>query len=397
MSAPTLGDCCLAIVDCEHKTAPIDEYGHHFAVGTPAMRRNRIDYAEARRISEDTFRSWTRRLAPQLGDLLLAREAPVGPVVRIPITLNVAPGQRTVLLRPNPDVVDADYLYYLMISPEVQRRLLVKAEGSTVAHLNVADVRSLVLPGLPGIEEQRRIARVLRLLDDKIESAERISRLAEDLAQTYFQSWFVDYEPWGGAQPSDWAEGSLRDVLDLVKKSTRPGNKPERPYLPIDCLPMRSLGVNDFRPNEEAQSSLSLFDTDDILIGAMRVYFHRVSIAPFDGITRTTCFVLRPKVRAYLGFALLLCNQPSTIDFADASSKGSTMPYAVWDGGLAELKILVPPVAVVEQFQELVAPLIERVRDGLFEIRKLHDVRDEILPSLIAGVLEATELEESVA
>lgn len=166
----TLADACIAIVDCEHKTAPIDPRGQYFAVGTPAMRGNRIDYGEARRVSEETFKAWTRRLAPRPGDLLFAREAPVGPVVRIPETLNVAPGQRTVLLRPDPFSVESDYLFYLLTSPEQQVRLLQKAEGSTVPHLNVADVRSFELPKLPPLNTQKEIAAALRALDDKIES-----------------------------------------------------------------------------------------------------------------------------------------------------------------------------------------------------------------------------------
>lgn len=88
----TLDDACTHIVDCEHKTAPIDDAGSYYAVGTPAMRGNAINYAEARRINQSTFSDWTRRLRPMRGDLLFAREAPVGPLVRIPDSENVAPG-----------------------------------------------------------------------------------------------------------------------------------------------------------------------------------------------------------------------------------------------------------------------------------------------------------------
>lgn len=158
---------CSNIVDCEHKTAPIDEAGEYFAVGTPAMRDHRINYAEARRISSETFKAWTRRLTPQAGDLLLAREAPVGPIVRLPDTANVAPGQRTVLLRPNPRVAQSAFLYYALTAPAAQAGLIVKAEGSTVHHLNVPDIRSLEV-WVPSLPEQQAIAEVLGALDDKI-------------------------------------------------------------------------------------------------------------------------------------------------------------------------------------------------------------------------------------
>ena len=167
------------IVDCEHKTAPIDEAGEFFAVGTPAMKGNAINYSEARRISEETFRTWTRRMSPSTGDLLLAREAPVGPVVRIPDSNNVAPGQRTVLVRPL-EAIDARFLYYCLASPETQARMLTMAAGSTVPHLNVEEIRKLELGTLPSLRAQESIAEVLGALDDKIAANHRLHRLAID-------------------------------------------------------------------------------------------------------------------------------------------------------------------------------------------------------------------------
>lgn len=174
---------CSHIVDCEHKTAPIDEAGEYFAVGTPAMRDHRINYAEARRISRETFEAWTRRLSPRAGDLLFAREAPVGPVVRLPDVANVAPGQRTVLLRPDPDVVDSKFLYYALTAPAAQAGLLVKAEGSTVHHLNVPDIRSFEV-WVPSLREQQAIAEVLGALDDKIAANTALAATADLYAST---------------------------------------------------------------------------------------------------------------------------------------------------------------------------------------------------------------------
>ncbi|GGK53306.1 restriction endonuclease subunit S [Nocardia camponoti] len=181
-----LDDLCANIVDCAHKTAPIDVDGEFFAVGTPAMRGNRINYEEARRVSRETFELWTTRLKPQYGDLLLAREAPVGPVVRIPIEENVAPGQRTVLLRPNPERLDPVFAYYLLASPTIQRRLISMAEGSTVAHLNVADIREMSVGDLPPLAQQRAIAEVLGALDDKIAANSRTIDVTGQLSDALF-------------------------------------------------------------------------------------------------------------------------------------------------------------------------------------------------------------------
>lgn len=155
------------IVDCEHKTAPITPGGRFFAVGTPAMRGNFIDYSQARPISAETFQDWTKRLRPKVGDILFAREAPVGPVVQIPPAENIAPGQRTVLIRPGARI-DGRYLFYLLASRQIQDHIKAIAAGSTVPHLNVSDIRRLCLGSLPRLITQYSIGEVLGSLDDKI-------------------------------------------------------------------------------------------------------------------------------------------------------------------------------------------------------------------------------------
>lgn len=127
-------------------------------------------------------------MLPQSGDLLFAREAPVGPIVRIPETGNVAPGQRTMLLRPDPALVNTNFLYYLLTSPVQQERLLALATGSTVAHLNVADVRAFQLPTLPSVGQQRAIAEVLGALDDKIAANTKLAATAEALGRAQFRN-----------------------------------------------------------------------------------------------------------------------------------------------------------------------------------------------------------------
>ena len=220
----------------------------------------------------------------------------------------------------------------------------------------------------------------------------RVNDNLQQQTQAIFREWFIDYAPFGGEAPNNWKIGKLKDVLNLQKQGIKAGAEPELPYLPIDTIPMRTFAVTDFRPNEEAQSSLIKFSKDDILIGAMRVYFHRVIIAPCDGITRTTCFVLRPISPEYLSFGLLTCDLDSSIDYAQNTSKGSTMPYAVWDGGMGEIEVAIPPIEIAEQFNALVLPMLRQIQNSYFETRALRDLRDNLLPRLFSGELDVDNI-----
>lgn len=373
----TLADACTAIVDCEHKTAPIDPEGQYFAVGTPAMRGNRIDYGEARRISEETFQAWTRRLTPRAGDLLFAREAPVGPVVRIPGTRNVAPGQRTVLLRPDPFSVESDYLFYLLTSREQQVRLLQKAEGSTVPHLNVADVRAFELPLLPPLNTQKEIAATLRALDDKIESNRRAQRVGEGVLRAQVEALFEE---------SDGDDlGVLADYCSLAKESVKVWElHSELNYIGLEHVPRGSIFLDSWTSAEGLASNKSRFQAGDILFGKLRPYFKKVGVAPVDGVCSTDILVLRPRTPAVRALVAIVASSDSLIDSLSASSTGTRMPRASWND-LARWPV---PRLTAEQLSALESStelLLERLARLTFESKRLEQLRDALLPELLSG------------
>ena len=183
-SAVPLGEIAV-VVDCEHKTAPSatsgEEYG--YSVGTPHLRGGRIDYAAAKRVSEKTFQAWGRRAVPGAGDLILAREAPVGQVALVDPSRPTCLGQRTVLIR--------RFLHGYLLGRDAQIWMSDRSSGSTVEHLNVADVRKIPV-ALPSIQEQRHIACVLDAFDEVIASDRQLLRSAVDLAKAVYERAVAD-------------------------------------------------------------------------------------------------------------------------------------------------------------------------------------------------------------
>lgn len=212
-------------------------------------------------------------------------------------------------------------------------------------------------------------------------------------ARAIYKEWFIDFRQTSSTTPATWKHGKLKDVLQLHKRAIKAGANTMLPYLPIDTIPMQSFGVTEFRPNDEAKSSLITFQKDDIIVGAMRVYFHRVVLAPCDGITRTTCFTLSPYNSKYLSYALLTCDLDSSIDHAQNTSKGSTMPYAVWDGGMGEIEIVIPPIDVAEEFNNIVLPMLRQIQRNCEEIKLLGSLRDTLLPKLMSGEIDVSGIQ----
>jgi type I restriction enzyme S subunit len=259
----------------------------------------------------------------------------------------------------------------------------------------------------------------LNALDDKIELNRRMNETLEAMARALFKSWFVDFDPVRakaegrdpglpkpladlfpdsfedselGEIPKGWEVGKLGDVLCQRAERCQPSAETAaRPYVPIDCISPKSLSLNESKPGEDAKSSLTRFYKKDLLFGAMRPYFHKVCIAPFDGTTRTTAFVLHPKHEADFAFATLLLHHPDTIDFATRHSTGSTIPYAVWTGSLDEMPIALPSPDVREAFNQTLQPVLDRLPEPYFENRTLSALRDALLPQLISGELRVED------
>ena len=290
-------------------------------------------------------------------------------------------------ISPNKKIADSNFLFQTIRSNAFYKQVSNYIGGSSQPTIPMETIRQLKVK-LPPLPTQQKIAAILSSLDDKIELNNKINTNLEQQAQALFKNWFVDFEPFGGKMPEGWKVGKLSDILCLKKNPIQPGEDTSLPYLPIDLIPIKSLAIREVRPNEEALSSLLRFDENDILIGAMRVYFHRVAIAPFDGITRTTCFVLEPFNPNYFAYAAITCNQDLAIDYAQKTSKGSTMPYAVWEGGLGDFEIPIPDEATAEKFNNIVKPLLEQIKQSYFEDKTLQELRESLLPKLMNGEIE---------
>ena len=114
----------------------------------------------------------------------------------------------------------------------------------------------------------------------------------------------------------------------------------------------------------------------------MRPYFHKVAIAPFPGVTRGTCLVLRPKYD--LAYCALTMFQKETIDFATANSQGATIPYINWNV-LAEKRCLIPSSDVISAYSKYTQPFLELAQKLAQECEKLTTSRDLLLPKLVTG------------
>lgn len=309
------------------------------------------------------------------------------------------------IFRAKENISDSDFLYYLISSDYVKDIAVKSMTGACGRQRANTDEIKQIEVGNIDIKIQQKIAKILSNYDDLIENNNKRIKILEEMAQKIYKEWFVDFKYPGhetatfkdtelGRIPSDWEVKTLKDTIDSIKETIKPGEHLKNlRYVPIDCIPRKSFFLTTSESYKNAQSSLILFKKSDILFGNMRSYFHKVILAPFDGITRTTCFVLRPKVDNYRSWAFLTMFQDSTVAYSSRNSKGATIPYSFWEDGLAEMKVIFPSTKIIKAFNDIINPMLENIQQGYFKQENLKQTRDLLLPRLISGEIDVENLE----
>lgn len=382
-----IGDMC-AVGDGTHSTIARQSSGVLY-LSSRNIKGRSLDLTKVYYISEEDFEKHfgTSRRAitkPVTNDLLFSIIGSIGEPYLVKEGDRFGISSSVAIVRPDPALLSPSFLFYWVKGHTFQSAVRGIKGGVAQGYVSLEMLRSLPVPQLP-LSVQRQIAGILSAYDDLIENYERRIAVLEETARLAYEEWF-------GAFNGQSANAELGDVLDLVRDSTKAGEHLSAgAYVPIDCIARRSLYLPEVRPWSEAQSSLIRFQRGDILFGAMRPYFHKVCIAPLEGVTRSTCFVLRAKRPELQMFGLFTIFRDQTIEFASSHTKGSTIPYAVWDGSLEKLKLRIPSLEQLGKFDEIARPIVQFAMNSHFLLKNLRETRDFLLPRLMTGSIDAIE------
>lgn len=227
-----------------------------------------------------------------------------------------------IVMREKENITIQKYVHYLCKSEYIIQNAInsyVGASGRQRADANF--IKKVIVP-IPKIPEQQRIASILSAYDDLIEKNNRSIELLQQMAEQIYKEWFArmrfpGYEnaSFEKGVPEGWEVVELKHIAKEVSKGTKSGMHLEnRFYLPMELFGQKHFNPEAYLSFEEASSSLVTFEKGDILFGAMRPYQHKVCIAPFNGITRTTSFVIAPKDETYYSYLFLLLFQKAQLN-----------------------------------------------------------------------------------
>ena len=314
-------------------------------------------------------------------------------------------GYHCAVITPNSALVDSKYLNAYMHSNIVHKYFENNASGSgqryTLSYNALLNIPVL----LPDLESQKEMGQIFSNIDRKIALNRQINDNLEAMAKQLYDYWFVQFDfpdengkPYksnGGKMvwnecmkksiPADWKTSLLSEWIDysLERVSTSVVSDGDY-YTPIEVIPRNKMSLSTTLPVENAVSGLCRYKKKDILLSNRRVYFHKICLAPFDGLTRDTVMVLRPKHEENLGYIYETMFSDSFISYATKVSYGSLQPVLSWTEA-QKYHVLTPAKNLSEKYGKLINGIIEKVLSSQMEIIQLTKQRDELLPLLMNG------------
>lgn len=366
-----------SIVDCEHKTAPIDINGKYYSVRTSDIKNGVIAYNNCNRISKTTYEEWTNRILPQKGDILLAREAPVGEVGLV-TNNNTCLGQRTVLIRVSNGKASNKYILYYLMNPVNKFKLIQKSSGSVVQHLNMKDIRNHEI-NIPSIFTQQTIAEVLSSLDDKIDLLHRQNKTLEEMAETLFRQWFIEERDEG------WEEKPLSSIADFLNGLACQKFPPKNEIDKLPVLKIKQLRSGFTEDCDWASTDIKteyLVENGDVIFS----WSASLMVKIWDG---DRCILNQHLFKVTSNefpkwFYYQWCKYYLAEFTGKAESHATTMGH-IKRCDLDNAIVLVPSYEELFKFSEGQTPLIEKIIQNNKYLSKLEILRDTLLPRLMSG------------
>lgn len=282
-----------------------------------------------------------------------------------------------------------DFIYYFLSQQRIIDELQIIAEQSvsTYPSIKPSDIEKLQI-NLPSLDEQKRIAAILSALDDKIEINRKINGNLEQQAQALFKSWFIDFEPFSadGTMPSEWRIGSVGEIIELHDSKRIPLSGAQRAKMDKIYPYYGATSLMDYVDDYIFDGIYLLLGEDGTVVDDRGFPILQYINGKFW--VNNHAHILTGKLgfsveELYLFFSLT--NIKSIVTGA--------VQQKVSQGNLKSIPATIPPESVLRDFDNLIQPLFSEIRNLRDECANLASLRDTLLPKLMSGELDVSDID----
>lgn len=328
------------------------------------------------------------------GDTIMARITPClenGKTAQVSILNDGEVGfgsTEYIVFRAKEGIADKDYLYYLVCSPEVRGPAIKSMVGSSGRQRVQTDVVKNLEIDVPPLVEQEKIGSFLKAFDDKIALNDRINKNLDQQAKALYKDWFFDFSPFSteGNLPNGWRLGTVGDIIQLHDSKRVPLSGSERDKMKKIYPYYGATSLMDYVDNYLFDGIYLLLGEDGTVVDSLGFPILQYIYGQFwvnnhaHIITGKEGFSVE---ELYLFFSLT--NIKSIVTGA--------VQQKVSQQNLKKVPAIIPNKEALNAFDDLIQPIFAQIRNLKDENIRLADLRDSLLPRLMSGELDVSNVE----
>ena len=292
--------------------------------------------------------------------------------------------------------VSKRFLYYVLSDDTFFDYSMATSKGTKMPR---GDKAAIMKYGVPDFtyEEQEKIAGILEILDRKIRLNTEINENLQEQARSIFQSWFIDYEPFGGSAPSDWCLSTLGRIALMKTDSWSPAKNPD---VVVEHYSIPAYDEQHYPVFEIAsgiKSNKYFLTSDSVMISKLNPDTKRIwrpMCLSGHPVCSTEFIVYEAKKKGQRDYIYSLIDSVPFFNHLCSHTTGSTNSrQRATPKSTLDFALCLPPDSVIEDFCQIVTPMYDLIASNVVENQSLAKARNNLLPRLMSGELDVSALD----
>lgn len=295
---------------------------------------------------------------------------------------------RCLRVRPTSEI-DSEYLYYYFCLEETKQFVRNIAVGATMPSINTKLLGEVVVT-FPELEQQKRISGILSAIDSKIEVNQKINDNLFAQMQALYAAWFIDCIPFGGIKPSSWQKTSIYTIADIIYGAPFSSKQFNTNGKGIPIIRIRDLKEQKVATyTTEKHPKGYLLQAGDIVVGMDGEFVPYIWGSDEAWLNQRVCVFKnkRLKGKAFLYFTI------KPLLYAIEQTQVATTVIHIGKKDFDAFEITLPDPRVLDSFDAITTPMVEKIVENRFEIKQLELLRDALLPKLMSGELDVSNIQ----